>query len=109
VTVGVLDAAIPARDVKTVMLTDDAVGREPRELIEQFPGSKDTAVASRDQECRLARAALKDGANAASRTRPHRRNSTRRRSHVLNIASSNVCRGPGSLENRRTVVAVQSG
>jgi hypothetical protein len=56
----VLDTAIAAHDVEIVTLAVDTVGRELRELIEQFPGGRDTAVTGGDEERRLARAALKD-------------------------------------------------
>jgi hypothetical protein len=56
----VLDTAIPAHDVDIVSLAVQTVGRELRELTEQFPDRKDTTVTGGVEERRLARAALKD-------------------------------------------------
>ena len=56
----VLDTAIPAHDTDIISLAVQTVGRELRELTEQFPDRKDTTVAGGVEERRLARAALKD-------------------------------------------------
>lgn len=54
----VLDVAIPAHDAATISLAVDTVGGELRELAEQFPDRKDTAVSGGKQERALARAVL---------------------------------------------------
>jgi hypothetical protein len=56
----VLDTAIAAHDIDIISLAVQTVGRELRELTEQFPDRKDTTVAGGAEERRLARAALKD-------------------------------------------------
>jgi Di-haem cytochrome c peroxidase len=58
--VSVLGTAIPAHDADVVSLATQTVGRELRELTEQFPDRKDTTVTGGVEERRLARAALKD-------------------------------------------------
>jgi cytochrome c peroxidase len=56
----VLDTAIASRDVAVVTLTVDTVGRELRELAEQFPDRRNTVVTGGEDERRFARKALKD-------------------------------------------------
>jgi hypothetical protein len=56
----VLNTAIAAHDVDIISLAVETVGRELRELTEQFPDRKDTTVAGGAEERRFARAALKD-------------------------------------------------
>jgi cytochrome c peroxidase len=56
----VLGIAIPAHDLDVIALAVDTIGRELRELIEQFPGLKDTTVKGGNEERLNARKALKD-------------------------------------------------
>jgi len=56
----VLAMAIPAGDKAIVSLTVDTVGRELRELTEQYPDRKNTVVSGGEQERNQARAVLKD-------------------------------------------------
>jgi Di-haem cytochrome c peroxidase len=56
----VLETAIPAHDADIVSLAVQTIGRELRELTEQFPDRKDTTVAGGVEERRLARSVLKD-------------------------------------------------
>ena len=56
----VLATAIPAGDRATVSLTVDTVGRELRELTEQYPDRKNTVVSGGEQERSQARSVLKD-------------------------------------------------
>jgi Di-haem cytochrome c peroxidase len=58
--VSVLDTAIPAHDAEAIALTVHTVGRELRDLVEQFPGAKDTTVQGGLQERLAARNALKN-------------------------------------------------
>jgi cytochrome c peroxidase len=56
----VLDTAIPAHDAEVIALTVHTVGGELRDLVEQFPGVKDTTVQGGLQERLAARNALKN-------------------------------------------------
>jgi Di-haem cytochrome c peroxidase len=56
----VLATAIPAGDKAIVSLTVDTVGRELRELTEQYPDRKNTVVSGGEQERGQARSVLKD-------------------------------------------------
>jgi hypothetical protein len=56
----VLATAIPAGDKAIVSLTVDTVGRELRELTEQYPDRKNTVVSGGEQERSQARSVLKD-------------------------------------------------
>jgi cytochrome c peroxidase len=56
----VLDTAIPARDGDVIQLAVSTVGRELRELAEQFPDRRDTAVEGGREQRRIARTALKE-------------------------------------------------
>jgi cytochrome c peroxidase len=56
----VLATAIPAGDKAIVSLTVDTVGRELRELAEQYPDRKNTVVLGGEQERSQARSVLKD-------------------------------------------------
>jgi cytochrome c peroxidase len=58
--VSVLDTAIPAHDAEVIALTVHTVGGELRDLVEQFPGVKDTTVQGGLQERLAARNALKN-------------------------------------------------
>jgi cytochrome c peroxidase len=55
----VLDIAIPNHDREIISLAVDTVGGELRELTEQIPDFKNTAVSGGEEERRLARSALK--------------------------------------------------
>ena len=56
----VLATAIPAGDKDIVALAVDTIGRELRELTEQYPDKKNTSVSGGDQQRALARTALKE-------------------------------------------------
>ncbi|QPF83624.1 hypothetical protein IC762_28580 [Bradyrhizobium genosp. L] len=56
----VLATAIPAGDKDTVTLAVDTIGRELRELTEQYPDRKNTAVSGGEQQRVLARNSLKE-------------------------------------------------
>jgi hypothetical protein len=56
----VLAIAIPDRDTEVIALTVQTVGRELRELAEQYPALKDTTVTGGAQERLAARKTLKD-------------------------------------------------
>jgi hypothetical protein len=56
----VLDEAIPAHDTEIIALAVNTVGAELRELTEDFPARKDTAVAGGETERDAARIALKE-------------------------------------------------
>jgi len=56
----VLETAIPAHDVDIISLAVQTVGRELRELAEQFPDNKDTTVAGGAEQRRLARTVVKE-------------------------------------------------
>ncbi len=56
----VLDTAIPAHDAEVIALTVHTIGRELRDLVEQFPGVKDTTVQGGLQERLAARDMLKN-------------------------------------------------
>ncbi len=56
----VLDIAIPAHDVEVIQLAVSTVGRELRELAEQFPDRRDTTVEGGREQRRMARTALKE-------------------------------------------------
>jgi cytochrome c peroxidase len=56
----VLAVAIPAGDKDVVSLAVDTIGKELRELTEQYPDRKNTSVSGGEQQRVLARAALKD-------------------------------------------------
>ena len=56
----VLDTAIPAHDVAVIDLAVDTIGRELRELTEQFPDRRDPTVTDGLRERLAARAILKD-------------------------------------------------
>ena len=56
----VLEPAIATRDLDIVTLTVDTVGRELRDLAEQFPDRRNTIVTGGGEERRLARQGLKD-------------------------------------------------
>jgi cytochrome c peroxidase len=56
----VLATAIPAGDKAIVSLTVDTVGRELRELTEQYPDRKNTVVSGGEEERSRARSVLKD-------------------------------------------------
>ena len=56
----VLATAIPAGDKAIVSLTVDTIGRELRELTEQYPDRKNTVVSGGEQERSQARSVLKD-------------------------------------------------
>ncbi len=56
----VLDVAIPAHDNDVIALAVHTIGGELRELVEQFPGVKDTTVAGGVAERLAAREALKN-------------------------------------------------
>jgi len=56
----VLDTAIPAHDGEVIQLAVSTVGRELRELAEQFPDRRDTAVVGGREQRRVARTALKE-------------------------------------------------
>jgi cytochrome c peroxidase len=58
--VSVLDTALPAHDAAVIALTVDTVGRELRDLVEQFPGVKNTTVQGGLQERLAARNVLKN-------------------------------------------------
>jgi cytochrome c peroxidase len=58
--VSVLDTAIPAHDAAVVQLAVATVGRELRELTEQFPDLRDGVVTGGTDERRIARKALKE-------------------------------------------------
>ena len=58
--VSVLDTAIPAHDMDVISLTVNVVDNDLRELIDQFPDHRDSAIAGGQAERRSARAALKD-------------------------------------------------
>jgi cytochrome c peroxidase len=58
--VSVLGSAIAAHDMEVIVLTVDTVGRELRELIEQFPDLKDGTVSGGRAQRGLARATLKE-------------------------------------------------
>lgn len=55
----VLAVAVPAHDVKTIVLAVDTIGAELRELTEHFPGLRDTTVAGGREARARARLALK--------------------------------------------------
>ncbi len=55
----VLGTAIPAGDKEIVALAVDTIGRELRELTEQYPDRKNTSVSGGEQQRLLARSALK--------------------------------------------------
>jgi cytochrome c peroxidase len=56
----VLDVAIPAHDVAVIDLAVDTIGRELRDLTEQFPDRRDATVTDGLKERLAARAILKD-------------------------------------------------
>lgn len=56
----VLDTALPSRDVEVIAMAVETVGRELRELAEQFPDRRNTAVTGGTEERLIARRALKD-------------------------------------------------
>ena len=56
----VLEIAIPARDVAVINLAVDTIGRELRDLTEQFPDRRDPTVTDGLRERLAARAILKD-------------------------------------------------
>lgn len=56
----VLATAIPSGDKDTVALAVDTIGRELRELTEQYPDRKNTAVSGGEQQRLLARNSLKE-------------------------------------------------
>jgi hypothetical protein len=56
----VLGIAIPGHDAEVIALTVHTVGRELRELVEQFPDRKDTTVTGGSEERMSARKGLKD-------------------------------------------------
>jgi hypothetical protein len=56
----VLDTAIPAHDQDVIALTAHTVGGELRDLVEQFPGVKDTTVQGGLEQRLTARKTLKD-------------------------------------------------
>jgi Di-haem cytochrome c peroxidase len=56
----VLEVAIPAHDVDVIALAVRTIGGELRELTEQFPDQRDTAVSGGSAERGLARSALKE-------------------------------------------------
>jgi Di-haem cytochrome c peroxidase len=56
----VLNIAIPAHDTDVIALAVHTVGRELRELVEQFPGLKDTTVEGGSEERLNARKELKN-------------------------------------------------
>lgn len=56
----VLDTAIPAHDVAVIDLAVDTIGRELRDLTEQFPDRRDPTVSDGLHERLAARAILKD-------------------------------------------------
>jgi cytochrome c peroxidase len=56
----VLATAIPAGDKETVALAVDTIGRELRELTEQYPDRKNTSVSGGEQQRLLARNGLKE-------------------------------------------------
>ena len=56
----VLATAIPAGDKDIVALAVDTIGLELRELTERYPDRKDTSISGGEQECGLARTALKE-------------------------------------------------
>jgi len=56
----VLATAIPAGDKETVALAIDTIGRELRELTEQYPDRKNTSVSGGERQRLLARNGLKD-------------------------------------------------
>ena len=56
----VLEVAIPAHDVAVIALAVNTIGRELRELTEQFPDRRDPTVTEGLQERLAARAILKD-------------------------------------------------
>jgi hypothetical protein len=56
----VLDAAIPAHDAEVIALVVHTIGGELRDLVEQFPGVKDTTVQDGLTERLAARNALKN-------------------------------------------------
>ena len=56
----VLATAIPAGDKEIVALAVDTIGRELRELTEQYPDRKNTSVAGGEQQRLLARNSLKE-------------------------------------------------
>ena len=58
--VSVLDTALPAHDLEIIKLTVTTVGGELRELAEQIPDEKDTALKEGADSRRLARAVLKE-------------------------------------------------
>jgi hypothetical protein len=55
----VLGTAIPVGDKEIVALAVDTIGRELRELTEQYPDRKNTSVSGGEQQRLLARSALK--------------------------------------------------
>jgi cytochrome c peroxidase len=56
----VLSTAIPAGDKQTVSLAVETIGRELRELTEQYPDRKNTSVSGGEDERVVARGALKN-------------------------------------------------